>query len=140
MARYALNLPSGLKQEAERLAAEQGVSLNQFILWAVAEKVGSLHQPLDDPRFPLVTYRRGGSGTMFPSVRGTNIRVRTIVTCAKVWNETPEEIAENYDLSLEQVQDALAFYEAHRAEIDAAIEAEAALVPERYRVETAPAP
>lgn len=42
MARYPLSLPVQLKQEAEMLATQQGVSLNQFILWAVAEKVGAL--------------------------------------------------------------------------------------------------
>jgi predicted HicB family RNase H-like nuclease len=53
MSRYALNLPVQLKQEAEQWAAKQGVSLNQFILWAVAEKVGALKQQLDDvPRTP----------------------------------------------------------------------------------------
>ena len=41
MARYTLNLPVQLKQDAETWAAQQGVSLNQFILWAVAEKVGA---------------------------------------------------------------------------------------------------
>ena len=40
MARYALNLPAQLKHEAEAWATTQGISLNQFILWAVAEKVG----------------------------------------------------------------------------------------------------
>ena len=42
MARYALSLPTQLKHEAEQWAAKQGVSLNQFILWAVAEKVGAI--------------------------------------------------------------------------------------------------
>jgi hypothetical protein len=37
MSRYALSLPQQLKQKAEELARQQGVSLNQFILWAVAE-------------------------------------------------------------------------------------------------------
>ena len=32
MARYPLNLPLALKEEAECYAAEQGISLNQFIL------------------------------------------------------------------------------------------------------------
>ena len=50
MARYALNLPSELKSDAEQLAAHQGVSLNQFILWSVAEKVGALKQKGDDPQ------------------------------------------------------------------------------------------
>lgn len=136
MARYALNLPAGLKQEAERLAAEQGVSLNQFILWAVAEKVGSLHQPLDDPRFPHVTYRKGFSGVSQPIIRGTGIRVQTFVIAARNWGETPAKIAEEWGVDEAKVRDALAFYEAHKAEVDALIEGEAALVPERYRVET----
>jgi hypothetical protein len=44
MTRYALNLPDALKRDAELLAKEQDVSLNQFILWSVAEKVGALLQ------------------------------------------------------------------------------------------------
>ncbi len=44
MARYPLSLPIQLKQAAEECADRQGVSLNQFILWAVAEKVGELRQ------------------------------------------------------------------------------------------------
>jgi len=35
MGRYPLNLPAQLKREAEEWAASQGVSLNQFIMWAV---------------------------------------------------------------------------------------------------------
>jgi predicted HicB family RNase H-like nuclease len=44
MTRYALNLPPALKREAEQIAKQQGISLNQFILWSVAEKVGALSQ------------------------------------------------------------------------------------------------
>ena len=128
MTRYALNLPNELKRDAERLAKKQGVSLNQFILWSVAEKVGGLLQGLDDPNFPNVTYRRGGaSGTLSSVLRGTGIRVQTIVIAAQ--NNTPAEIAEDYDLPQTQVQEALGFYEVHRAEIDAHIQAEAALEP-----------
>jgi uncharacterized protein (DUF433 family) len=127
MTRYALNLPNGLKRDAERLAKKQGVSLNQFILWSVAEKVGGLMQGLDDPDFPNITYRRGASGSLAPVLRGTGIRVQTIVIAAQ--NMTPAEIAEDYDLTEIQVQEVLDFYEAHRAEIDAFIQAEAALEP-----------
>jgi uncharacterized protein (DUF433 family) len=127
MTRYALNLPNELKRDAERLAKQQGVSLNQFILWSVAEKVGGLLQGLDDPNFPGVTYRRGASGSLSPVLRGTGIRVQTIVIASE--NNTPAEIAEDYDLPQTQVQEALGFYEAHRVEIDAHIQAEAALEP-----------
>ena len=127
MTRYALNLPEKLKRDAERLAKEQGVSLNQFILWSVAEKVGGLLQGLDDPNFPNITYRRGASGSLSPVLRGTGIRVKTIALASQ--NSTPKEIAEDYDLPPMQVQEALGFYEGHRAEIDAHIQAEAALEP-----------
>ena len=127
MTRYALNLPNELKRDAERLARQQGVSLNQFILWSVAEKVGGLLQGLDDPNFPSITYRRGASGSLSPVLRGTGIRVQTIVLSSQ--NQTSVEIAEDYDLPHAQVQEALGFYDAHRVEIDAHIQAEAALEP-----------
>jgi hypothetical protein len=39
-ATYPLKLPLSVKKAAERLAKEDGVSLNQWIAAAVAEKVG----------------------------------------------------------------------------------------------------
>jgi len=131
MARYALSLPTNLKQAAEAHAAEQGISLNQFILWAVSEKVGSLSAGLDDPRFPRVTYRRGATGLPQPVVRGTGIRVQTIVVAHEHWGQSPEEIAADTDLSLSHVQEALAFYQVHRSEIDLHIESESRLERER---------
>jgi uncharacterized protein (DUF433 family) len=118
MARYSLNLPAQLKQSAEELASRQGVSLNQFILWAVSEKVGALSQLMDDPDFPQITYRRGASGIPMPVLRGTGIRVQTIVIANQQWQMPAEEIAENYDLPLKQVEEALAFFAAHRVEIE----------------------
>lgn len=39
---YPLKLPTSVKKAAVELAASDGVSLNQFIAAAVAEKVGAL--------------------------------------------------------------------------------------------------
>ena len=39
---YALRLSVSLKAEAERLAAEDGTTLNQFINVAVAEKIAAM--------------------------------------------------------------------------------------------------
>lgn len=124
MARYPLNLPIDLKKEAEAWADKQKISLNQFIMWAVAEKVGALKQNLDDPEFPKITYRRGAAGIPTPVIRGTNIRVQTIVLARDAWSMTVEQIASEYDLSKHDVHQALAFYQAHREEIDRAISAE----------------
>ena len=120
MTRYALNLPVNLKSEAEELASRQGISLNQFIMWSVSEKVASLHQALDDPNFPGITYRRGASGWVTPVIRGTGIRVQTIVVDTKM-GTNPEQIAAEYELDVKQVREAEAFYTAHRPEIDANI-------------------
>ena len=127
MARYALSLPTQLKHEAEQWAAQQGVSLNQFILWAVAEKVGALNQQLDDPTYPHVTYRRGASGRPVPMLRGTALRVQTVVVAAERWGMEPRQIALEYGISEDQARAALAFYAAHGPEIDRAIAEEEAL-------------
>jgi uncharacterized protein (DUF433 family) len=126
MARYSLNLPAELKREAEATAAAQGVSLNQFILWAVAEKVGSLQSELDDPTFPRIAYRRGAAGRPTPLVRGTGVRVQTLLVAAESWGMSEVELAEQFGLERAQVADALAFCEAHRAEVDALIAADSA--------------
>ena len=81
----------------------------------------------DDPDFPSITYRRGASGTLFPVLRGTGIRVQTIALASH--NNSPAEIAEDYDLPPAQVQEALGFYNTYRVEIDAHIQAETALEP-----------
>lgn len=39
---YPLKLPVSIKEEAQKLAKADGVSLNQFIAAAVAEKIGTL--------------------------------------------------------------------------------------------------
>ena len=41
-ASYPLKLPMSVKTAAQRLAKEDGVSLNQWIAVAVAEKIGSV--------------------------------------------------------------------------------------------------
>ena len=138
MARYPLNLPAQLKEEAEKWATNQGVSLNQFIMWAVAEKVGALRQTLDDPSFPRITYRRGAAGLPTPILRGTGIRVQTVVVATQRWEMTPTQIAAEYELSEAQVDEALAFYEAHRPEIDAAIAAEHAMEAAYAQAQAAP--
>jgi uncharacterized protein (DUF433 family) len=123
MTRYALNLPVNLKREAEELASRQGISLNQFIMWSVSEKVASLRQALDDPNFPGITYRRGASGWVTPVIRGSGIRVQTIVVDSQM-GLNAEQIATEYELDVNRIREAQAFYDAHRAEIDANIRAE----------------
>jgi uncharacterized protein (DUF433 family) len=138
MARYALNLPAQLKQEAESWATAQGTSLNQFILWAVAEKVGALKHQLDDPAFPHLTYRRGASGSPMAVLRGTGLRVQTVVVAAQTWGLAPAAIAAEYNLPVAEVEEALAFAAAHHEEIAAALAAEDAQEAEAHGTPTPP--
>lgn len=124
MLRNPLTLPAELESEAQRWAESHRVPLEQFVLWAVAEKVARLREGLEDPRFPHVVYRMGASRWPTPVIRGTGIRVQTLVVAAHTWGLPATEIAEEWDLSEEQVRNALAFYEAHRQEIDAALASE----------------
>jgi predicted HicB family RNase H-like nuclease len=47
---YPLKLPPSIKKAAQRLAKEDGVSLNQWIAVAVAEKVGVVETAADFSR------------------------------------------------------------------------------------------
>jgi hypothetical protein len=78
MTRYALNLPNELKRDAERLAREQGVSLNQFILWSVAEKVGGLLQGLGS----IPQYHHLAAAKLLPC-SCSGIRVQTIALASQ---------------------------------------------------------
>ncbi len=137
MTRYALNLPMNLKSEAEELAARQGVSLNQFIMWSVSEKVAALRQTLDDPQFPGITYRRGASGWVTPVLRGQGLRVQTIVVHTQN-GLSPKEIAEEYNLEIGQVHEALTFYDAHKPEIEGSIQAEKEVEIKHAKTKAAP--
>ncbi|MBC7986498.1 MAG: pilus assembly protein HicB [Sphingomonadaceae bacterium] len=66
-AAYPLKLPHSIKEAARRLAREDGVSLNQWIAVAVAEKVGTIDTAADFLR------RRAGyarPGDLLPFLRG----------------------------------------------------------------------
>jgi uncharacterized protein (DUF433 family) len=123
-ARYPLNLPKELKQAAAQLAKQQGVSLNQFFLWSISEKVSELKTSIDDPNFPMITYRRGASGIPTPIIRGTGIRVETLVIGHEHWGQSASELAEEYDIPLDAVEAALSYYQTHKEEIDTLIRIE----------------
>ena len=68
-ANYALRLPRSLKTEVERLAAQEGISVNQFIATAVAEKISAMKTAqffverkaqADEAAFNRIMSRAGG--------------------------------------------------------------------------------
>lgn len=121
MTQYFLKLPPKLQQEAEKYAADQGITLENLIIWAIAEKIGILKQKVDNNLFEDIIYCQSIEGQMIPKLRGTNIQVKTLVIALKNWQLTPQQVADEYGISEEQVNNVMAFYEQHRQEIDAAI-------------------
>ena len=81
-------------------------------------------QRLEDPAFPRISYKRNASGQPVPVLRGTAIRVRTIVVAARDWELTPAQVAVEYGISESQVNEVLAFYERYKQAIDASLAAE----------------
>jgi hypothetical protein len=66
---YPLRLPRSLKQAVKRLSREEGTSINQFVVLAVAEKVSALDTArffaerrarVDLRAFDKILRRRGG--------------------------------------------------------------------------------
>ena len=66
---YPLRLPRSLKQAVKRLSREEGTSINQFVVLAVAEKVSALDTArffaerrarVDFRAFDKILRRRGG--------------------------------------------------------------------------------
>ena len=121
MKQYSFNLPLKLQQEAEKYATDQGITLDHLIIWAIAEKIGSLKQNLDDRNFPDIVYSRNQGGQIIPKLRGTNIQVKTLVIAVKNWELTPQQVADEYGISEEQVNNVMKFYEQYYQEIDTSI-------------------
>ncbi|MFA7506520.1 MAG: toxin-antitoxin system HicB family antitoxin [Burkholderiaceae bacterium] len=57
--KYPLQLPQSLKETATRLAMEDGVSLNQWIVSAVAQKIGAVETADDFLKARAGTTKRG---------------------------------------------------------------------------------
>ena len=66
---YPLRLPAGIRAEVEKLAKREGISVNQFIALAVAQKVSALHTQTylaerrsraDLAEFDRIMRRKGG--------------------------------------------------------------------------------
>jgi len=75
---YALRLPASVKAEVERVARDEGTSINQFIATAVAEKLAVMktasffaerRQRADFATFERIMARKGGQ----PPVAGDEI-------------------------------------------------------------------
>ena len=68
-ATYPLRMPRSLKTAVEKLSAQDGTSMNQFVVMAVAEKVSALNTAeffeqhranADRKKFRKILNRRGG--------------------------------------------------------------------------------
>ena len=120
-----------MKSRDEEVAERQGVSLNQLILWSLAEKVTALKSKIDDPNFPDITYKLDSDNQLVPYVKGKGIRVQTLVIAFYEWKESAAELSRQYDLPQKTVKQVLAFYEAHKKLVDGLIDSNSEAEPIR---------
>jgi uncharacterized protein (DUF433 family) len=118
--RYSLNLPINLKKEAELFAKHQGISLNQMILWSLAEKITQLKDSMVNSKYPSIYYKFNSTGMPIPCT-GNGMRVQTIIIAHTVWKETVRSISRDYDIPESLVQEALKYYEENKKYIDGLI-------------------
>ena len=70
------------------------------------------------PRIETDPHILGGE----PKVRGTRLPVRTIVVAYQGWGDVDRVLEAYPELTRRDVEDALAYYRTHRAEIDSYVE------------------
>lgn len=128
----SLKLPIDLHKQAEKYAQTQGISLQQLVILAIAEKIGVISQQKNDPNFPNIIYQKGVSGQYFPILKNSGIRVQTIVIASEKWGLSIAEIAQEYDLTTQQIEEAIGFYQTHQEELNQNIAGEQSL--EKYHV------
>lgn len=58
MSAYSLNLPSELREAATKVASWEGISLEQFILRAIADKLAVGEEPFANRNYPEIAYVR----------------------------------------------------------------------------------
>lgn len=87
---------------------------------------------LYDPAFSQITSRSGAAGIATPVIRGTGIRVQAIAIAHEQWQMSAADIAVEYGLPIRQIEEALAFYAAHRSEIETHIAYERQLKNRQY--------
>ncbi|MBT9316254.1 DUF433 domain-containing protein [Leptothoe spongobia] len=117
-----------LQERVLQLPLQDRWQLVQQLLGSIQQETLEIGLPLNDEQaFPQIQYWTGTSGQANASIKGTGIRVQTIVIANTEWAWDVNKIAEEYDLSPAQVAEALRFYEAHKAEINDAISSGVAL-------------
>jgi uncharacterized protein (DUF433 family) len=67
---------------------------------------------------------RGGK----PIIDGTGLRVMDVAARVRFHHETPQQIADGFEITMAQVHAALAYYFAHQAAIDHELDDEIALI------------
>lgn len=114
-----------LQEQILQLPLKDRWQLVQQLLSSIQQETLGVGFPLaDEQAFPQIQYRTGSSGQANASIKGTGIRVQTIVIAKTDWAWNISKIAQEYDLSLAQVSEALRFYEVHKEQMDGAIRAE----------------
>jgi uncharacterized protein (DUF433 family) len=105
-----------LQDQALQLSIEARWQLVNTVLASLQQETHcALMEP--DPAFPEIAFRSDAENSWVPVVHGTSIHVKTVVMAATEWDWSTEQIAEEYGLSVDQVEAALVFFKTHSDEV-----------------------
>ncbi len=117
-----------LQEQVLQLPLQDRWQLVQHLLGSIQQDMLSPSLPAADASaFPEIQHRTDSDGQIKATIRGTSIRVQTIVIASHDWGWDASRVANEYSLSVTQVSAALAFYESYKPEIDAVTGSEVAL-------------
>jgi hypothetical protein len=112
----SLRVPDQMSERLERFARRQGNGMTR-----TKAGVLLLEESLREAEFAYVEYRDSAIGRQ-PYLKGTGLAVWEMIMIARDYQFDAERIAQDYHYPVELVQAAFHFHEAHREEIDQAVE------------------
>lgn len=112
----SLRVPDQVAERLERFAHQQGNGMTR-----ARAGVLLLDEALREAEFAGIEYRDSPIGRQ-PCMKGSGLAVWEVVMIARHYDFNAERMAQDYPYPVENLRDALNFYEAYREEIDQAVE------------------
>lgn len=112
----SLRIPDHMAERLDRFARRLGNGMTR-----TKASVMLLEESLQESEFSFLEYRDSPIGRQ-PYMKGSGLAIWEVIMIARSYEMHAERIAKDYPYPVDSVKDAIHFYEAHREEIDQAIE------------------
>ena len=97
MSQYALRLPEALHSDVKRLAEEQGVSMNHFLVYVITSKVSEMKASQDNFRRRIGGVTREQAIQSLKEFQGKLPVSEAVDPCGRWWNSWPDRAGRGQD-------------------------------------------